>query len=59
MLQEFVNDVGIPNTFLCDLATEQVGIHTPMMKEICQLHIKLHTAEKGRLILNHWAELEI
>jgi hypothetical protein len=36
-LREFVNDVGIPNTLICDLASEQVGTHTPMMKEIRQL----------------------
>jgi hypothetical protein len=58
-LREFVDDVGIPNTLICDLATEQVGTHTPMMKEIRQLRIKLHSAEKGRSIQNHRAELEI
>jgi hypothetical protein len=59
MLRDFVDNVGIPNTLICDLATEQVGVHTPMMKEICQLRIKLHSAEKGRSVQNHRAELEI
>jgi hypothetical protein len=58
-LREFVDDVGIPNILICDLATEQVGTHTPMMKEIRQLCIKLHSAEKGQSIQNHRAELEI
>jgi hypothetical protein len=56
---EFVDDVGIPNTLICDLATEQVGPHTPMMREIRRLRIKLHSSEKGRSIQNHRAETEI
>jgi hypothetical protein len=59
MLREFIDDVGIPNILICDLATEQVGTHTPMMKEIRLLRIKLHSAEKGRSVQNHQAELEI
>jgi hypothetical protein len=31
-LQDFADDVGIPDNLVCDLATEQVGAHTPMMK---------------------------
>jgi hypothetical protein len=45
-LRDFVDNVGIPNTLICDLATEQVGPHTPMMKEICHMRIKMHNAEK-------------
>jgi hypothetical protein len=55
----FVDDVGIPNTLICDLATEQVGPHTPMMKEIRRVSIKLHNSEKGRSTQNHRAETEI
>jgi hypothetical protein len=58
-LREFVDDVGIPNTLICDLASEQVGTHAPMMKEIRQFRIKLHSAKKGRSIQNHRAETEI
>jgi hypothetical protein len=46
-LRDFVDDVGVPNTLICDLATEQVGPHTPMMKEIRHLRIRMHNAEKG------------
>jgi hypothetical protein len=46
-LNEFVDDIRIPNTLICDLAMEQVGPHTLMMKEIRQLRIKLHNSEKG------------
>jgi hypothetical protein len=58
-LREFVDDVGIPKTLICDLVTEQVGTHMPMMKEIRQLRIKLHSAEQGQSIQNHQVELEI
>jgi hypothetical protein len=58
-LRDFVDDVGIPNTLICDLATEQVGPHTPMMKEIRHMRIKMHNAEKGRSSQNHRAETEI
>jgi hypothetical protein len=59
-LQDFADDVGIPDTTLvCDLATEQVGAHTPVMKEIRRLRIRLHNSEKGRLNQNHKAEIGI
>jgi hypothetical protein len=58
-LREFVNDVGIPDNLICDLASEQDGTHTPMIKEFRQLRIKLHSAEKGHSIKNHHAETEI
>jgi hypothetical protein len=47
-LREFIDDVGVPDTLICDLATEQLGPHTPMMREIRRFHIKVHNAEKGR-----------
>jgi hypothetical protein len=46
-LREFIDDVGVPDTLICDLATEQVGRHTPMMQEIRRFHIKLYNAAKG------------
>lgn len=58
-LQDFADDVGIPDTLICDLATEQVGAHTPMMKEIRRLRIRLRNSEKGRSNQNHKAETEI
>ena len=32
VLQKFINDVGIPETLVCDFATEQTGTHTDVMK---------------------------
>jgi hypothetical protein len=58
-LTEFADDVGIPDTLICDLATEQVGPHTPMMKEIRRLKIRMRNSEKGRSNQNHKAETEI
>lgn len=59
-LQEFIDDVGIPDSLACDFATEQTGKHTDVMKIIRQSNIKLHIAEKGRGITqNHKAESEI
>jgi hypothetical protein len=58
-LQDFADDVGIPDTLICDLATEQVGPHTPMMKEVRRLRIRLRNSEKGRSNQNHKAETEI
>jgi hypothetical protein len=59
-LQDFTDDVGIPETLICDLASEQTGKNTEVMKIIRRLHIKLHPAEKGRGITqNHRAETEI
>jgi hypothetical protein len=58
-LQEFIDDVGVPDELVCDLATEQVGVHTLVMDIIRRHHIKMHFAEKGRSKQNHRAELEI
>ena len=56
-LQEFIDDVGIPDTLACDFASEQTGKHTDVMKLIRKSHIKLRIAEKGRGITqNHRAE---
>jgi hypothetical protein len=58
-LREFIDDVGVPNEIVCDLATEQVGIHTPVMEVIRRFHIRTHFAEKGRSKQNHRAETKI
>jgi hypothetical protein len=58
-LREFIDDVGVPKEIVCDLATEQVGIHTPVMQIFRRFHIKTHFAEKGRSKQNHRAEAEI
>jgi hypothetical protein len=59
-LSEFADDVGIPDTLICDLASEQTGKHTDVIKLIRRLHIKLLPAEQGRgTTQNHRAETEI
>jgi hypothetical protein len=59
-LTEFIDDVGVPDTLVCDLASEQTGKNTEVMKIIRRLHIKTRMAEKGRGITqNHRAETEI
>ena len=58
-LQDFADYVGIPDTLVCDLATEQTGRNTPMMKEVRRLRIRMKNAEKGRSNQNHKAETEI
>ena len=58
-LQDFSDDIGIPDTLVCNLATEQTGWHTPMMKEVWRLQIKMQNAEKGRSNQNHKAETKI
>jgi hypothetical protein len=60
VLQEFSDDVGIPETLVCDFASEQTGKNTEVMKIIRRSNIKLQIAEKGRGITqNHRAETEI
>jgi hypothetical protein len=39
-----MDNVGIPETLICDLASEQTGKNTDVMKIIRRLHIKLHPA---------------
>lgn len=59
-LRELIDDVGIPNKLVCDLATEQVRHHTtPVMTVIQQYRIHLYNAEKGQTKQNHCAETEI
>ena len=59
-LTEFVDDVGIPGTLICDLATEQTGKNTEVLKVVRRNQIRLQPAEKGRgTTQNHRAETEI
>jgi hypothetical protein len=59
-LTEFVDDVGIPGTLICDLATEQTGKNTEVLKAVRRFQIRLLPAEKGRgTTQNHRAETEI
>jgi hypothetical protein len=57
---ELVDDVGIPGTLICDLASEQTGKNTDVLKAIRRFQIRLLPAEKGRRTKqNHRAETEI
>jgi hypothetical protein len=47
VLQEFIDDVGITETLVCDFASEQTGKHTEVMKVIRRASVKLRIAEKG------------
>ena len=59
-LNTFFDDVGVPAELTCDLASEQTGKNTDVMKLIRRLNIKLRHAEKGRGITqNSKAEAEI
>ena len=59
-LTEFIDDVGIPGTLMCDLATEQTGKNTDVMKLVRRFQIRLLSAEKERgTTQNHKAETEI
>ena len=60
VLNEFIDDVGVPDTLICDLASEQIGKHTDVMKIVRRRQIKMRMAEKGRgTTQNHRAETEI
>ena len=59
-LNEFVDDVGIPGTLICDIATEQTGKNTEVLKAVRRHQIRLLPAEKGcGTTQNHRAETEI
>ena len=59
-LSEFIDDVGVPDTLICDLAPEQTGKQTGVMKLIRRRNIKTRNAEKGRGITqNQRTETEI
>jgi hypothetical protein len=60
VLNTFFDDVGVPAKLTCNLASEQTGKNTDVMKLICHLNIKLLHTEKGRGITqNSKAETEI
>ncbi len=60
MLQEFIDDVGVPETLVCEFVSGQTGKHTEVMSIMRRANIKLRIAEKGRGITqNHRAETEI
>mgnify|MGYP007020011804 CR=1 FL=1 len=50
-LQEFIDDVGIPETLVCDFASEQTGKSTDVMKIVRGANIKLRIA-KVVIVLN-------
>lgn len=60
-LTEFVDDVGVPGTLICDFAVEQSGKNTEVLEIVRRRHqIRLLPAEKGRgTTQNHKAETEI
>jgi hypothetical protein len=59
-LSEFVDDVGVPDTLVCDLTPKQTGKHTDVMQLIRRRRIKTRNTEKGRGVTqNHRAETEI
>jgi hypothetical protein len=59
-LNTFFDDVGVPAELICDLASEQTGKNTDVMKLVRRLNIKLHPAETCRGITqNSKAESEI
>jgi hypothetical protein len=37
----FINDVGVPDKIVCDLATAQTGKHSEVMKLIRRFNIKM------------------
>jgi hypothetical protein len=41
-LKDFIDNVGVPNELVYDLASEQAGHHTPMMAVIQQYRINLY-----------------
>jgi hypothetical protein len=59
-LNAFIDDVGVPDTLTCDLAAEQTGKNSDVMKLVRRFNIKMRMAKKGRGITqNHRAETEI
>ena len=47
-LQDFIDDVGIPETLICDFAADQTGKNSGVLKLVRRAQIKLQPAEKGR-----------
>lgn len=58
-LLNVLNNIGVPNKMVTDLAGKMVGKHTPFCKEWIKRGVKMTNAEKGRHGQNTIAELEI
>jgi hypothetical protein len=58
-LDQFCNDVGIPEHLIADLAGEQSGPDTAWMQTVCNLRIQMQWSEKGRSNQSHCSESEI
>ena len=46
--QEFIDDVGIPETLISDGASEFTGKSTEFVKIARRMRVLLHTTESGR-----------
>ena len=55
----FIDDFGIPDTLIADLAGEQSGENTEFLNQVRCHNIQLHHTEKGRHNQNYRVECEI
>ena len=55
----FIDDFGIPDTLIADLAGEQSGENTEFLNQVRRHNIRLHHTEKGCHNQNHRVEREI
>lgn len=60
-MNKFIDNVGIPDTLIVDLASKQTrNKSTEVLKIICCMNMKTKAAEKGRRITqNHRTEFDI
>ena len=58
-LRAFIDDFGIPDTLIADLAGEQSRENTEFLNQVRRHNIRLHHTEKGRHNQNHQVEREI
>ena len=58
-LRAFIDDFGIPDTLIADLAGEQSGENTEFLNQVRHHNIRLHHTEKGCHNQNHLVEREI
>jgi len=58
-LRMFIQDVGIPDMLMANLAGEQTGDATEFIKQAKRNEISLHWTEKGHKNQNHKAKREI
>ena len=52
-LRAFIDDFGIPDTLIADLAREQSGENMEFLNQVRRHNIRLHHTEKGCNIQNH------